>query len=63
MRDVLDEENPTRLRALFVMFVVHISHIYGETDVPPTLIDYMKQRYSHCGVYTRFQAEILEFLG
>lgn len=32
------EENPTRLAALFTMYVTHISTVYGEAVMPTTLV-------------------------
>ncbi len=58
------ERNPTRLQALFVMYVTHISNAYNSLEiVPPNLIAYLQQPYSHCGTYSQFEAEILSAFG
>ncbi len=58
------ESNPTRLRALFVMYVTHISNDYNTLDpAPTTLIAYLDQPYSHCGTYSLFESEILSAFG
>lgn len=57
------EENETRLAALYSMYIVHISHPYGETTYPATLLEYMTQERSHCGVYSYAQQEIATGLG
>lgn len=57
------EDNDTRLAGLYAMYIVHISHIYGETTYPETLQEYMTQERSHCGVYSLAQHQITEALG
>lgn len=57
------EENPTRLAGLFSMYVVHISTIYGETEFPSTLVEYLGQQYAQCGTYTWMQFHIADALG
>jgi hypothetical protein len=66
-RDELAEEfgesHSHRLAALFIMYVVHISHNYGERIAPASLLDYLSGGNSHCGMYSRFQAQILDAMG
>ncbi len=58
------ETNSTRLTALFVMYVTHISNAYSTLDhAPVDLIAYLHQPYSHCGTYSQFEAEILSAFG
>jgi hypothetical protein len=57
----IDDE--TRLAAVYSMYIVHISHVYGEATMPPTLTDYLALDRSHCGLYSVVQAEILDGLG
>lgn len=58
------ESNPTRLKALFVMYTTHISNDYHviSTDFP-SLVAYLQQPYSQCGIYSQFEAEILSAFG
>ena len=63
LRQTLQEDDPTRLISLYVMFVTHISQIYGEAKLPPTFLDYLKERYSHCANYSIYQADILNSFG
>jgi hypothetical protein len=58
--DELQEENETRLKALFVMNVVHISHVYDSVTDPGSFLDYLKQSGSHCGTYSHYEGAILE---
>lgn len=57
------EENETRLAGLFTMYVIHISHIYGETPNQTSFLDYLTLERSHCGNYSVAQAEIAQALG
>lgn len=57
------EENPTRLAALFTMYVTHISTVYGEAAMPTTLDEYLHQPRSHCGSYTWAQMQLARALG
>ena len=46
------------------MYIIHLSHVYGEVPIIPTsMLAYLQTPYSHCGIYTRFQAEILDAFG
>jgi hypothetical protein len=50
--------------ALFSMYVIHISHIYGVRTPPSSLLDYLYgERTSHCGMYSRYQAQLLDAFG
>jgi hypothetical protein len=57
------EENESRLQAFYAMYIVHISHVYGETRYPETLVDYMTLERSHCGIYVIAQEDIVEAFG
>lgn len=57
------EDDPTRLAALFSMYIVHISHPYGEAEYPASLTEFLSQPYAHCGTYTFGQAQIATALG
>ncbi|NJO83397.1 MAG: hypothetical protein HC828_11640 [Blastochloris sp.] len=57
------ETNPTRLAGLYSMYVVHISHIYGETEYTASLTDYLAQPRAHCGTYSIAQSHIATALG
>lgn len=57
------EANETRLAALFSMYIVHISTIYGETSFPASFIEYLGQARAHCGTYTYAQWQIADALG
>ena len=58
------ESNPTRLKALFVMYATHISNRYSVISTAfPNLIAYLEQPSSQCGIYAHFQAEILSAFG
>lgn len=61
--DELGEENETRLQALFVMNVVHISHIYQSVDDPGTFLAYLQQAGSHCGIYSHYESELMDRFG
>ncbi|MDX2163404.1 MAG: hypothetical protein SF162_18950 [bacterium] len=63
LRSLWREENDTRLAGLFTMYVVHISHIYGETPYQTSFLDYLTLERSHCGNYSVAQAQIAEALG
>lgn len=63
LADLWHEDNPTRLAGLFTMYLVHISHIYGESDYPTTLLDFVGQARAHCGTYTLAEADIAHKLG
>lgn len=60
---ILGETNPVRLKALYAMFVTHISHDYGVRTAPSSLLDYLAHPNSHCGMYSRFQAQISDAMG
>lgn len=57
------EENPTRLAALFTMYVTHISTVYGATEFPTTLDEYLHQPRAHCGTYAWAQMRLARALG
>lgn len=57
------EDNPVRLAGIFSMYVVHISHPYGETEYPSSFVEYLSQPRAHCGTYSIAQARIAEGLG
>jgi hypothetical protein len=57
------EDNETRLAGIFTMYVVHISHVYGETAYPETFTEFLAQERAHCGTFSIAQSEIAEALG
>jgi hypothetical protein len=59
----LQEENDTRLKALFVMNIVHISHVYDSVDDPGSFIAYVAQSGSQCALYARYEAEVFDHFG
>jgi hypothetical protein len=63
LQTFFETEHPVRLKVLFAMYVVHISFVYGEATPPTSLVEYLAGTYSHCGLYTRYQAEILDAFG
>lgn len=63
LADLWHESNPTRLAGLFTMYLVHISHVYGETALPTSLLDFAGQARAHCGTYTLAAADIDQRLG
>lgn len=63
LRAMWREDNEARLAALYAMYIVHISHVYGETPYPETLVEYMTLARSHCGIYVIAQQAIVEELG
>lgn len=63
LRTLWREENETRLAGIFSMYVVHISHIYGETDYPTSFLEYLRQPRAHCGTYSVAQTHIAQELG
>lgn len=60
-----NEPNELRLRALYAMAVVHISHPYGKVTRPSqTFVGYVRnETLSHCGIQPLWQGEISERLG
>lgn len=60
LRAMLAEDDPQRLKALFVMYAAHISHPYNTVESPAdTLIGYVyEQTASHCSWYTEWQHRI-----
>ena len=53
-----------RLKALFAMYVIHISHPYGTAQSPVTFTKYVKEsRTSKCDTYGIFQSRILDAFG
>ncbi len=57
------ETDPTRLAALFSMYIVHISTIYGVADYPSSLLQYLSEPRAQCGTYTYAQSRIATALG
>ncbi len=61
---VFSENDPQRLKALFVMYLVHTAVPYNKVDdYPNTLLKYVKAPASHCGVYSEIQLYINDALG
>lgn len=60
-----NESNETRLRAFYVMYIVHISHPYGVVDNPAeTLLGYIRdQLLSNCQYQAEWQGVISTALG
>lgn len=65
IRAALQEQDDRRLKALFVMYIVHISHPYNTVDRPAeTFVGYVnRQPASHCGWYAHWQNRINLVLG
>lgn len=60
LRMLWREEDDTRLAALYAMYIVHISHVYGEvSEWDQSLVSYLSLERSHCGLYSVVQHEIL----
>lgn len=61
----LGEENPERLKALYVMYLVHLAHPYGlEDHTPETLLDYIRGiEVAECFQINRYQAIIMNGFG
>lgn len=57
------EPHPTRLAALYSMYVTHISHPYGETPAPASLLDHVGLERAHCGTYVYAQQFLADALG
>ena len=61
---LFQETNPTRLRGLFAMYVVHTSTLYGVVPtLPANFIDYIQMPTSACGTYSYAEGKILTALG
>ncbi len=65
LKQLWNVQNETRLRALFAMYVIHISHSYGVVTWPAeSLLDYIRyQTYSECGSQSLWQGVISTALG
>jgi hypothetical protein len=63
LADLWREDNPTRLAAVFSMYITHISLPYGETTFPASLTEFIHQERAHCGTYTYAQIHIAQALG
>ncbi len=57
------EDNPARLKAIFAMYIIHISHPYGNGGYPATFVEYLQQAASHCGPQSVFQTRLLSAFG
>jgi len=60
-----EEENPERLKALYVMYLVHLSHPYGLQDhTSETLIDFIFNiDVAECYQITRYQSVLMDGFG
>jgi transglutaminase-like putative cysteine protease len=63
LADLWRQDNPTRLAAVFSMYITHISLPYGETAFPGSLTEFISQERAHCGTYTYAQIHIALALG
>jgi transglutaminase-like putative cysteine protease len=63
LQSAFAETDEQRLRALFVMYTTHISHLYGPATDPADFLLYLRQPYSHCGTYTAYQTIIARSMG
>jgi hypothetical protein len=64
LRALWREDDDTRLAALYAMYLVHISHVYGETPAwDQSVTSYLSLERSHCGLYTVVQHQILDAMG
>lgn len=56
-----DEHHPDRLKALFAMYVIHVSHPYGSAENPRSFLRYVREnKFAHCGLYGYFQSRLLD---
>lgn len=62
---IFHEANQDRARALFAMYLVHLSHPYNEeTYQAPTLLDFIRvQHWTNCALSARYQQQIAQVLG
>ena len=59
-----EETNPERLKALYAMYTIHVSHFYGSVPQrPASFLDYLGTTYSDCGASAAFQSQVLDQLG
>jgi len=58
------ETDPERLKALYAMYTIHVSHMYGVVKQRPTsFLEYLRQPYSDCGTSSEYQSLLLDRLG
>jgi hypothetical protein len=57
------ESNSARLKAFFVMNIIHVSHVYGDGGYPATFVDYLKAPASHCGPQSIYQSRLMSAFG
>jgi hypothetical protein len=58
------EADRQRIQALFVMNLIHLSHPYGPSETPGTLVDYLRRTpASSCRTYAIFQSRLLDAFG
>ncbi len=63
LSEQLVEDDPQRLAALFVMYVVHISKPYNSTAFPTSMVEFLSLPTAHCGTYSFAQAIMLDAMG
>lgn len=58
------EPNPQRAKALYCMYVVHISHPYGNAPYPnEDFSDYLAQPFTHCGPQSYWASYLMRQMG
>lgn len=61
---VFREANPVRAQALWVMYEIHVGHLYGTRDLSVTsLREYLATPFSDCGASSAWQSLLLTALG
>ncbi len=64
IREGFHETHPDRLKALFSMYIIHISHTYNYTEPVNSFVEYVQERTtSHCGLMARYQTLLVEGFG
>lgn len=57
------EDNPARLKSIFIMNLIHVSHPYGDGGYPPTFVEFLKAPASHCGPQSVYQSRLMSAFG
>jgi len=58
------EPHPTRLKAILTMYIIHISHPYGDDGRPYyTFAEYLRRSNSDCSLYALYQSRLLDQFG
>jgi len=58
------EQDDTRLRGLFGMYIIHLAAPYNVVEVvPTTLFEFINTPTAHCGTYSVAQSQVYDALG